>query len=466
MNGFSRRSFCASLAAAALKPARALAGGPLNVVFILADDLGGCDLGCYGADLHETPNLDALAQQGVRFDNAYAAAPVCSPTRASIMTGLHPARLHMTVWREQALRPPEGTPLTPPRTVPDLPQSLTTLAEALRAAGHATFHVGKWHLGGAENYPENHGYDVNIGGTLWGAPQTYFYPYRGNRWFGGEPRYVPGLYGGQPGEFLTDRLTTEALKLVDGAAGRPFFLSLNFHNPHTPIEGKPELVERYKPRIRPGMKHRNAAYAAMIRTLDDSVGRVLRKLDDLKIAGRTLLVFTSDNGGYIGQNQGQAVTNNSPLRSGKGSLYEGGLRVPLMVRGPQARAGAVCREPVVSCDLYKTMALAGGGKPGDSPDGMDLSPLLGNPSGRLEREALYFHYPHYYATTTPVSAVLARRWKLLEYHEDGRTELYDLREDPSETRNLASSNPAKAAELLSMLREWRNRVGAQMPTRA
>lgn len=460
MDGISRRGFCASLTAA-LQPAR-----PLNVVFILADDLGGSDVGCYGADLHETPNIDALARQSVKFEQAYAASPVCSPTRASILTGCHPARLHMTIWREAALQEVKGKPLVPPKTVPDLPREKTTLAEALKAAGHETFHVGKWHLGGAENYPENHGYDVNIGGTLWGAPQSYFYPYRGSRWFGGEPRYVPGLYGGKPGEYLTDRLTTEALKLMDGAAGRPFFLSLNFHNPHTPIEAKPDLVERYKARIRPGMRHQNANYAAMIRTLDENVGRVVRRLDELKIADRTLLVFTSDNGGFIGQNQGQTVTNNAPLRSGKGSLYEGGVRVPLMVRGPGVKSGGVCREPVISCDLYKTMAAAGGGKADNPPDGLGLAPLLQDPSARLDRDALFFHYPHYYDTTTPVSAVRARRWKLLEYHEDGHTELYDLEQDPAETRNLAQADPAKAAELLAMLREWRSRVGAQMPTRA
>lgn len=464
MHGISRRSFCASLAAAA-QHGRALASAPLNVVFILSDDLGGKDLACYGADLHETPNLDALSKQGMRFAEAYSASPVCSPTRASILTGCHPARLHMTIWREGSLEAVKGKPLVPPRTVSDLPREKTTLAEAMRDAGYATFHVGKWHLGGAENYPENHGYDVNIGGTLWGAPQTYFFPYRGSRHFGGEPRYVPGLHGGRPGEYLTDRLTTEALKLMDGAAARPFFLSLNFHNPHTPIEGKPELVEHYKTRIRPGMHHRNANYAAMIHTLDENVGRVMRKLDDLKIADRTLLVFTSDNGGFIGQNQGQTVTDNSPLRSGKGSLYEGGVRVPLIVRGPQVKAGAICREPVISCDLYKTMAMAAGAKPDSTEDGLELSPLLRDPAAHLERDALYFHYPHYYDTTTPVSAVRARRWKLLEYHEDGRTELYDLESDPSETRNLAQGNPAKAAELLSMLREWRNRVDAQMPTR-
>lgn len=461
MNRVSRRGFCASLAAGALAPAR-----PLNVVFILADDLGARDLACYGADLHETPNLDALAAQSVKFEQGYSASPVCSPTRASIHTGCHPARLHMTIWREGSLQEVKGKPLVPPKTLSDLPREKTTLAEAMRDSGYATFHVGKWHLGGAENYPENHGFDVNIGGTLWGAPQSYFYPYRGEKNFGGEPRYVPGLYGGKPGEYLTDRLTSEALKLMEGAAARPFFLSLNFHNPHTPIMGKPELVARYRARLRPGFQHQNPDYAAMIHSLDENVGRVVRKLDELKIADRTLLVFTSDNGGYIGVNQGQRVTNNSPLRSGKGSVYEGGVRVPLLVRAPGVKAGGVCAEPVISCDLYRTLLGAAQAKGDDTPDGLDLAPLLKDPGGLLEREALYFHYPHYYDTTTPVSAVRARDWKLIEYHEDGRTELYNLKEDPSETRNLAQANTAKAAELLAMLRAWRERVGAQMPTRA
>ncbi len=457
----SRRAFCAaSLGLAAPAPA------PRNVVFILADDLGWSDLACYGGDLHETPNLDALARAGVRFTHAYSASPVCSPTRASIHTGLHPARLHMTIWREQAQLPPEDKPLRTPKTVEDLPQKLTTVAEALRGAGHLTFHVGKWHLGGPDNYPENHGFDANIGGTHWGAPQSYFYPYRGNRWFGGEPRYVPGLYGGKPGEFLTDRLTTEALRLLDTTESRPFFLSLNFHNPHTPIEAKPQLVERYRSRLRPGMNHSNATYAAMVQSLDENVGRVVRYLSERKLAANTLLVFASDNGGFIGRNQGQTVTSNAPLRSGKGSLYEGGVRVPLIVAGPGVARGEVCREPVISCDLYPTLIAAGGAQPERTPDALPLGPLLQNPSARLDREALFFHYPQYYDTTTPVSAIRAGRWKLLEYFEDGHTELYDLDNDPSETRDLARDNPVKAAELLARLKSWRTQVDAQVPTRA
>ena len=301
------------------------------MVFILADDLGWADTGPYGADLHETPHLDRLAAGAMRFTNAYAAAPVCSPTRASIMTGKHPARLHMTIWHEAAEHPPQNRRLVPPVTAANLPHEEVTLAEALKARGYTTAHVGKWHLGIASHYPETQGFDVNVGGTFWGAPATYFYPYRG-KFSNGEFRYVPDLEWGEPGEYLTDRLTSEAVRIIDRSAGRPFFLNLWHHTVHTPVEGQAEPSARYAGRIRPGLRHRNAAYAAMVRSLDDSVGRILAKLDQSGLADRTVVVFTSDNGGYIGKFKGETVTNNHPLRSSKGSLYEGGIRVPLLIR--------------------------------------------------------------------------------------------------------------------------------------
>jgi len=407
-----------------------LAAERYNVLFILADDLGWSDVGVYGADLHETPSIDRLAAEGVRFTEAYAAAPICSPTRASILTGKHPARLHMTIWYEGALRAVRDRELIPPETVADLPHAEVTLAELLGTAGYLTAHVGKWHLGAAAHYPEAQGFDINIGGTFWGAPATYFYPYRGAFGRDGELRYVPGLAGGREGEYLTDRLTAEAIKVMENAAGRPFFLYLAYHAPHTPIEGKPELVERYAARIRPGMRHRNAAYAAMVRSLDENVGRLLAKLEQLGIAERTAVIFTSDNGGYIGRYREEQVTDNSPLRSGKGSLYEGGIRVPLIVRWPGVtRAGTISSEPVVSTDLCRTvLEIAGvkdGAHGGVAADGQSLVKLLREPEGRLEREALYFHYPHYYHAppTAPVSAVRAREWKLIEHFTDGRIEL-------------------------------------------
>jgi len=441
---------------------------PLNFLFILVDDLGWSDLGCYGSDLHRTPHIDGLAGQGVRFTEAYAAAPVCTPTRAALMTGKYPARLHMTIWYEAARRPPTRRKLIPPVTVADLPHEEVTVAEVLHEAGYYTAHVGKWHLGDAAHYPETQGFDVNIGGTFWGAPQTFFYPYRGTRYFGGEYRYVPHLEFGQPGEYLTDRLTSEAIRVMRHARQQPFFLYLAYHTVHTPIEAKEEVTDHYARRIRPGMRHRNATYAAMVHSLDENVGRLLEELDRLDIARRTVVFLTSDNGGYINQFQGRTVTDNHPLRSGKGSLYEGGIRVPLIVRWPGVTpAGALCPRPVVTTDFYPTI-LEMAGLEGDPDhncltDGLSLVPLLKDPKASLPRRTLFWHYPHYYATTTPVSALRQDNWKLLEFHEDMHVELYDLAADPGERNDLAHRAPERVRALRHQLHRWRQGIGAQMP---
>ncbi len=459
---------CALLPAGAAPSSGAQPQRPPNFVFILADDLGWADLAIYGSDLHETPNLDRLAAQGLRFTDAYAAAPVCSPTRASLMTGKYPARLRMTIWREGALRPPGNTPLAPPQAASDLPHSEVTLAEVLQQAGYLTAHIGKWHLGDAGHYPETQGFDINVGGTQWGAPQTFFYPYRGNRYFGGEFRYIPGLPWGQHGEYLTDRLTDEALRVIERAGRRPFFLNLWYHTVHTPIEGKPELVQRYRTKVHPGLQHRNPVYAAMVRSLDENVGRVLAKLEEADLANDTIIVFTSDNGGFVNNWQGEQVTDNHPLRSGKGSLYEGGIRVPLIIRWPGlVKPGSICTEPVGSIDLYPTL-LEIAGLPGDprhnaDVDGVSLLALLKDPSARLARDTLFFHYPHYYATTTPVSALRAGDWKLLQYYEDGRVELYHLAEDLGEAEDLSARLPDKARMLRERLNAWLSSASAQLP---
>ncbi|MGB9624408.1 MAG: sulfatase [Phycisphaerae bacterium] len=466
-----RRVFgCLAAGLCALGPADATASEAEkpNIVFLLADDLGWSDLGCYGADLHETPHLDRLAREGVRFTQAYAMS-VCTPTRAAILTGKHPARLHMTVWRESSVnRDAEAARskrrLLAPLTVSDLPHCETTMAEALRAAGYLTFHVGKWHLGDAEHSPETHGFDVNVGGTHWGAPASYFWPFRGESTAGGF-RYVPGLGLGRPGEYLTDRLTEEAIKLMDAAGRRPFFLNLWFHNPHTPIEGKPDLVEQYRHKLGPGLHHQNPDYAAMVHTLDENVGRILEYLETRGIAHNTLVVFTSDNGGYVNQFKDRQVTDNAPLRSGKGSLYEGGLRVPLIVRLPGiTAAGATCDAPVICMDFFPTLAELTGARGDTATDGVSLMPLLRNVHARPPHDALFFHYPHYYATTAPAGAVRQANWKLLEYYEDGRLELYDLHNDPSEQENMAARRPDQAARLRALLHSWRQEVGAQMPS--
>lgn len=437
-----------------------------NIVLIVADDLGWADLGCYGADLHETPHLDRLATQGVRFTDAYAAS-VCSPTRAALLTGKHYARLHITIWREAAQKPVADRKLTPPVVEENLPYSEVTLAERLQAAGYLTAIVGKWHLGGADHYPETQGFDVNIGGTHWGAPFSYFYPYRGAGRFGGEFRYVPHLELGKAGEYLTDRLTDEALRVIDAAGEKPFFLYLAHHAVHTPIEAKPELTAKYQAKLAPALRHQNARYAAMLESLDQSVGRVLNRIDEEGLTDRTVVIFLSDNGGHVGEFDDMRCTNNTPLRSGKGSMYEGGVRVPLIVRAPGIAPGS-CREPVVVMDLAPTISELAGVKVGPAAqaalDGVSLAPLLRDPQDALPRDALYFHYPHYYPTTTPAGAIRARDWKLVEYFEDGRQELYNLRDDLSEAHNLAAQEPETTRRLAKRLEAWRKSVAAQMPT--
>ena len=448
---------------------RASAATPPNIILILADDLGWSDLGCYGADLHETPRLDQFARESVRFTQAYAMS-VCTPTRSMLMTGKHAARLGMTIWSEGSLRKTQNRRMFDGESRHDLPHAERTLATQLREAGYFTAHIGKWHLGDANHYPETHGFDVNIGGTHWGAPETFFWPYRGATRFP-EYRYVPHLAFGQPGEYLTDRLTDEALHVIDRAreGGKPFFLYLAHYAPHTPIEAKAADVRHFEEKLRPGMRHQNPVYAAMVRSVDESVGRILDRVRSRGLAENTIVIFTSDNGGFIGidRKAGQTVpvTDNAPLRSGKGSLYEGGIRVPLLVRWPGVTArGAECATPVLLADLFPTLLGAGTTSANATAvDGIDLRPLFKNPTTTLPREALYFHYPHYYATTTPAGAVRAGDWKLIEYFEDSRVELFDLKNDPGEQKDLARSEPARAARLRARLAQWREDVGARMP---
>ncbi len=445
--------------------------GQLNVVLILVDDMGWTGVGCFGSDLHQTPHIDRLAKQSMKFTNAYAASPVCSPTRASIMTGISPAKLHMTIWHESAAHPPQNRKVIPPVTKGSLDLDYTTLADVLHDAGYYTAHLGKWHLGTAGYYPENQGFDVNIGGTFWGCPSTFFFPYKGPFGRKKEMRYIPGLAGGTEGEYLTDRLTTEALKIMETHQDKPLFLNMWYYTVHTPIEGKPDLVKKYDGLVNPKADHHNANYAAMTETLDENVGRILQKIDDLGMTDNTVVIFTSDNGGYInGYREMDRVTGNAPLRSGKGSLYEGGVRVPLLIKWPGVtKPGSVSNEPVATCDFYPTL-LEILGLPGDSThnakvEGMSLVPLLQETAMRLKRDSLYFHYPHYYPTTIPVSSIRSRDWKLLEYYEDGRLELYNLADDLSESNNLAKQNPKKVKQLQEDLHRWLKNNDAQIPVK-
>jgi len=431
---------------------------PPNIVLLLVDDLGWTALTCYGSDLHETPHLDRLAKQGMRFTDAYAACTVCSPTRAAVLTGKYPARLHLTDWIAGHVRP--RAKLRIPDWTKQLEHQEVTLAEALKPRGYVSASIGKWHLGNESHWPTSQGFDENVGGTHKGQPPSYFDPY-------GKGGGIPTLPPRQKGEFLTDRLTDEALGFIEKNKDRPFFLYLPYFTVHTPLMAKQELIDKYKARIEPNDKHRHPALAGMVDSLDQSVGRILAKLDELKLADNTVVIFTSDNGGLVLRN----TTSNAPLRAGKGSAYEGGVRVPLIVRWPGVvEPGSTCSVPVISTDFYPTILQMTGVSPqaehlaGHRPDGESLVPLL-KQSGQLHRNAIYWHYPHYHpGGATPYGAVRDGSWKLIEFFEDDHVELYNLADDLGESNDLASKMPERAEALRRQLHEWRKEVGAQMPT--
>ena len=425
---------------------------PTNVVLILADDFGWTDLGCYGSKLYDTPNIDRLARDGVKFTQAYSACTVCSPTRAALLTGKYPARLHITDWI------PGLPPANPKLLVPDWTKFLSleekTIADAFKAGGYATASMGKWHLGGEAYWPTNHGFDLNLAGTEAPNPKTYFAPYN-----------IVTLPEGPEGEYLTDRLGEEAVKYLEQHKDKPFFLYLPHFAVHLPLNGKPPLVKKYRGKIQDGMMQTNAIYAAMVESLDEAVGRVRAKLEEFKLADNTLVVFASDNGGRV------PTTSNLPLRVGKGSCYEGGTRVPLIVYWPGVtQAGSVCETPVISMDLLPTLLEASGVKKVGSTgmDGVSLLPLL-RQTGKLNRDELFWHYPHYQhyqlGGTTPYGAIRKGDFKLIEFFDDMRVELYDLGKDIGEQHNLATELPKKVEELRNRLHAWRKEVGAQMPAR-
>lgn len=477
----SRLSFltvlCTVVALIAIGPlygsSEALKSKP-NFLFIMVDDLGWSDLGCYNADLHETPNIDAFAKSSIRFTNAYAAAPVCTPTRASLYSGKSPAKLDMTVWREAAKNTLFDQKMIPPDVQENLHLAEVTISETLKKAGYLTAHLGKWHVGDGEHFPELQGFDIDVGATVWGCPPTFFYPYRGEIY--GSQRYTPGLEkdaSGQynldrDGEYLTDRLTDEAIAIMERFKDESFFVNLCYYTVHTPIEAKADIVKYYQEKLKPGMSHQNAIYAAMVHILDENIGKLLTKLDELNLTKNTIVVFTSDNGGYINEWDGNTVTNNAPLRSGKGALYEGGIRIPTMIRWPGVTTpGATCDYPVTTQDFYPTLLemtnLNGDPKQVQEFEGSSLVPVLKNSQAKIEQRAMYWHYPHYYSTTTPVSAIRLGDWKLLEFFEDNHLELYNLKEDIGEQNNLAKTNPQKTAELQKLLTRWRKNVNAAMP---
>ncbi|MBL7222414.1 MAG: sulfatase, partial [Candidatus Brocadiae bacterium] len=422
-----------------------------NVVFILIDDMGWTDAGCFGSTFYETPAVDRLAAEGMRFTDAYAACPVCSPTRASIMTGKYPARLHLTNWFYGNIK----RKLIGPPYIHQLPLEEVTVGEAFKSAGYATCFVGKWHLGPEPFYPDKQGFDINIAGNHTGSPAGgYFAPYRN-----------PQLPDGPKGEHLTERLSREACQFITAHKDKPFFLYLSHYTVHTPIQSKPDYTAKYKAKAaklpaseRPAFvpeggtvakqRQDHAVYAGMVQSMDESVGRVMATLRQHGLADNTVVVFMSDNGGL--STRAGAPTSNVPLRAGKGWLYEGGIREPMIIKWPGvAKPGSACDVPVVSTDFYPTLLEVAGLplRADQHADGVSLVPLLKGGKS-LPRPALFWHYPHYSPQGgSPGSAVRAGDWKLIEFFEDNHVELYNLRDDIGETRDLAATKPERAAEL-------------------
>ena len=472
----SRRAFLKTLGRSALALSAAgrvraeSSGKRLNFVFILVDDLGWADPTCYGSTFHETPNIDALAAQGMRFTNAYAAAPLCTATRASIMTGKCPARLHNTGANTYPAAPPDGRYPAPERTGPPwaklvvprpngtLPLEEVTIAEALKPGGYATASIGKWHLGEDANFPEHQGFDVNFGGYREGWTRSHFYPYS-----------IPSITEGKEGEYMADRLTDEAIKFMTAHRDGPFFLYLPHYAVHTPIQGKEEYVDYYRAKLDPKAGQRNPVYAAMIQSVDESVGRVMRALNDLGIVERTVVFLMSDNGGLLRTHGGEYITSNTPLRGGKAMLYEGGIREPMIVRWPGVvKPGAVCNTPISSIDFYSTILDMAGLEdiPGHQPDGISFVPLLKGAT-TFERNALFWHFPHYIIGLpghwgTPCAAIRKGHVKLIKFF-GGYSELYDLEKDLGETANLAEAMPERARALERELDVWIEHVQAQLP---
>lgn len=435
-------------------------GRPQNIVLFLIDDLGWMDLGCQGSTYYQTPNVDKLAAEGVRFTDAYAACAVCSPTRASILTGKYPARLLLTDWLPSGRWKPSSK-LIEGRKIRGLPLEEYTLAETLRDAGYQTIHIGKWHLG-SEPFclPQHHGFDINIAGNAHGAPGQYFFPYQGDWAIPTTPLRATWnvLPDGKPGEYLTSRLTDEAVTIIEKSDDKPFFLYFPHYGVHTPLEAPEELTKKYE-RIPQHQQQGKPVYAAMVESIDQSVGRVLDALESAGKTNDTVIIFTSDNGGFY------KATSNAPLRANKGAYYEGGIRVPLIIKWPGlSQPGRVIYEPVITNDLYPTCLAAAGLSmdPHQHMDGENLTPLL-HKTETLSRDSLFWHFPHYnkHPSSHPSSVIRKGHWKLIESFDPATVELYNLAEDLGETCDLAEVEVKRRDSLLRELAAWRQTVGAE-----
>ncbi len=443
----SRRQFLRSFA-----PARR----PPNIVLVLIDDYGWTDTSYNGSKFYETPNIDRLARSGMVFTDGYSASPVCSPTRAAIMTGKYPARLHLTAHLQGASNRFHFTKVLQPNTRLELPLEEVTIAELLRQRGYRTACIGKWHLGKTGFLPSAQGFEIAFGGDEAGSTNDFFFP----AW----KKKIP--LDGRDGEYLTDRLTDLSIDFINSSKDRPFFLYLPHFAVHTPIQGKPKKVRKYDAKSRPENPQNYGEYAAMIESVDESVGRVLEALRQSGLEDNTLVLFSGDNGGVASREwKNRPVTSNLPLRLGKGHLYEGGIRVPTIIRWPGVtKPGSQCHDAVVSYDYAPTLAEAAGlgASMTRQMDGRSVVPLL-NGAASLNRDN-FWHYPHYSPQLGRPSAAIRRGDdKLILFFEDNRAELYNLKDDIGETRDLAGSEPAKTAALRKRLEAWLRETNAQLP---
>ncbi len=439
-----------------------------NIVLIVADDLGWRDLHCYGNELVETPNLDKLADDGILFSTAYASSPVCSPTRASLLTGKNPVAVDITDYipGKQYERQIRGIMPKEKFIVPEFNHELsleeTTLAEILKSNGYATVSIGKWHLGGNGYLPTEQGFDDNIGGNHMGLPPSYYYPYTAER-FNFD---ITHLELTKDSIYLTDRLGNEAVEFIDENSGKPFFLYLPFYTVHTPWEGRPDLVKKYEEIIAESDDaiQRDPQFLAMIESLDINAGKVIDALEEKGLSENTFVIFVSDNGGLNGKRDNIFVGSyNRPLRGGKATLYEGGLRVPTIFKWPgKIPAGQVSDELIISTDIFSTVIDALGLSPRPDIEGVSLWPHL-TTGESLDRERFYWHYPHYHNRTGPGSVIRDGDYKLIHFYEDRRSELYNLKEDVSEENDLSSEMPVKVKELEEKLNTWLQGNRAKLP---
>lgn len=439
-----------------------------NLLFILVDDLGWTDVSYNKSDYYETIHIDNLSETSMLFDNAYAASSVCSPTRASIMTGKHPARVNITDWIPGL--DPKNKPLLGPIDRNELPLEETTIAEVLRDNNYSTFYSGKWHLGSEGHYPEDQGFDVNIGGFEKGSPMGgYYSPYKN-----------PRLSDGPEGEYLTDRLTLETIELIRNRdTNKPFAAFLSFYNVHTPIQENKEFIDYYVEKLKSYentspetvkegdaitlLNQRNAKYASMVHATDYNVGRIINFLKDNNLYENTLIVFTSDNGGLSTQRR-VAPTSVFPLRAGKGWLYEGGIRIPQLIKLPKQINKEIISEPVVSYDLFPTIAnVLNLNHSVSDIDGVDLTNLFVKKD--IERDFIFWHFPHYHGSMwKPGSALRNNDWKLVELHEENKVELYNLKDDLSETIDVSNKFPEITSRLVNKLNDIKIDLGANKAT--